>query len=323
MSLIFPNLASYLRYWMDSIIRPSTRPTTLRAYSEISNRFLVPDLGRYALRRLTTARVAEATDRWRTRGASNRRVRTAVQVLRTAMRAAAHRGLIPADPTASLPLPRYTARTPRWLTPPQARRLLVAVRGHRYEPAVVLAVYAGLRRGEAGALQWQDIDLRRALATIRTTMHAARGALAVEPVKTTASERIIPLPRPVVLVLQHARRRAKAERTARGLRLAPTDHVLSPGDGRPQWLSVLNAYLSATLRAAGLPHVSFQDLRHTAACLLLEGGAEPRTVMEILGHRRVAHTLLLYAHVRDDQKRRAMDGASRLLSLGSRQPHRR
>ncbi len=306
-------LSAYLEYWLCSIVRPSTRPTTLRAYSDMVHGTLRPALGRIPLQDLTTARIAAASDRWRREGASNRKVRTAIQVLRTALRAAVHRGWISADPTAALPLPRYAPRNSRWLSPPQAARLLAAMRGHRYEPAFVLAIYAGLRRGEVGALQWKDLDLRRAVVTVQTTMHAGRGGLVIEPVKTAASQRTVPLPQPVVLALRRARARSMKERRTRQLSLAPTDHVLSPGDGRPQWLNVLNHHLTATLRSVGLPHVSFHDLRHTAACLLLEAGADPRTVMEILGHRRVAHTLVLYAHVRDDQKRRAVDAASRLL----------
>lgn len=314
MTIRFPDLRAYLAYWLDSIVAPSTRRTTWRTYEEICRVFLVPELGHMGIEELSAARVAEATDHWYGQGATNRRVRTVLQTLRTALRAAAHRGLVTADPTASLPLPRYAPRKPAWLTPAQARRLLAAVRGHRYEPAVVFAVCAGLRRGEVGALRWRDIDLRAGRVEIRATMHSATGGLTVEVVKTAASERAIPLPASVVKILREAKARAARERRERGLALAASDHVLTPGHGGPQWLNVLNAYLSRVLRQLDLPHVTFQDLRHTAACLLLEGGAEPRTVMEILGHRRVAHTLLLYAHVREDQKRRAMDAAMRLLA---------
>ncbi|MBI4952963.1 MAG: site-specific integrase [Myxococcales bacterium] len=318
-----PTVSAYLEYWLTSIVRPSTRPTTFRAYSEMVHGTLAPSLGDVVLRRLTTARIAAASDRWRLQGASNRKVRTALQVLRTALRAAAHRGWLAADPTAALPLPRYAPRTPRWLSPVQAARLLAAVRGHRYEPAFVLAIHAGLRRGEAGALQWKDLDLRRAVVTVRTTLRSGRGGHAIDGVKTAASQRSVPLPRAAVLALRRALTRSVKERGTRKAIWAPTDHVLSPGDGRPQWLSVLNHHLTATLRAVGLPHVSFHDLRHTAACLLLEAGAEPRTVMEILGHRRVAHTLVLYAHVRDDQKRQAVDAASRLLTRRATKRKRR
>lgn len=313
MALFFPTLSSYLEYWLSSIVATSTRATTLRAYTELARRLLIPQLGECSLRGLTGARVAEAMDAWRVSGASNRRVRTGLEVLRTALRAAVHRGLLSFDPTATLPLPKYSSRSPRWLSPVEARRLLAAVRGHRYEIAIVLGVYAGLRRGEVGALRWQDVDLRRATLRIRATLHAVQGPLTLEPVKTAASERAVPIPSAVVEFLRGARQRARRERRSLGLRFASTDHVFSPGHGGPQWLSVLNGWLSRVLRNENLPHVTFQDLRHTAACLLLEAGAEPRTVMELLGHRRVAHTLLLYSHVRDEQKRAAMARAARLL----------
>lgn len=309
----FPSLAAYLSYWLSSVVAPSTRATTLRAYSEIARRFLVPQLGDLPLRRLTGPRVAHAADVWRAAGASNRRVRTALEVLRTALRAAVHRGLLAVDPTATLPLPKYSARPPRWLSPVEARRLLAAVRGHRYEVAVVLGVYAGLRRGEVGALRWRDLDLRGATLWVRATLYAVQGPLTLQPVKTAASERAVPLPSALVELLCDAKRRARQERRRLGRPFASTDHVFSPGHGGPQWSCVLNAWLSKVLREEALPHVRFQDLRHTAACLLLEAGAEPRTVMELLGHRRVAHTLLLYSHVRDEQKRAAMTRAARLL----------
>ena len=313
MSITVTDLRSYLDYWLTSVVTPSTRPATQQTYADICRTWIEPELGHIPLSDLTAAHVARATDCWRARGATNRRVRTAFEVLRTALRTASHRGILPGDPTASLPLPRYTPRRPSWLTPAEVRRLLAAVKGHRYEVAIVLAACAGLRRGEVGALRWRDVDLRARRLRVRGTLRAHRGPLTVDPVKTSASERSIPLSDRVLTALRSARRRAARERRCRGLQVRGTDHVLTPGHGGPQWLSVLNDYLSRTLRRLGLPHVTFQDLRHTAACLMLEAGAEPRTVMEILGHRRVAHTLLLYAHVREDQKREAVDAAIRLL----------
>ncbi|MCC7386352.1 MAG: hypothetical protein IT384_31210 [Deltaproteobacteria bacterium] len=68
-------VSAYLEYWLSSIVQPSTRPTTLRAYSEMVHGTLAPTLGRVVLRRLTTAQIAAASDRWRLEGASNRKVR--------------------------------------------------------------------------------------------------------------------------------------------------------------------------------------------------------------------------------------------------------
>ena len=51
------------------------------------------------------------------------------------------------------------------------------------------------------------------------------------------------------------------------------------------------------LERAGLPHMRFHDLRHSAATLLLSQGVHPRVIQERLGHSTVRVTMDVYAHV--------------------------
>jgi integrase len=51
------------------------------------------------------------------------------------------------------------------------------------------------------------------------------------------------------------------------------------------------------LKKAGLPHIRWYDLRHTAATLLMEAGVHPKVVAEILGHANITLTLGTYTHV--------------------------
>jgi integrase len=54
------------------------------------------------------------------------------------------------------------------------------------------------------------------------------------------------------------------------------------------------------LAKAGLPHIRFHDLRHTAATLLLRQNLHPKFVSELLGHASIAITLDTYSHVMPD-----------------------
>ena len=70
--------------------------------------------------------------------------------------------------------------------------------------------------------------------------------------------------------------------------------------------------LQRVLERAGLPHIRFHDLRHTAATLLLSRGIHPKIASEILGHSTVAITLDLYSHVTSNMQQQAaqvMDAA--------------
>ncbi len=51
------------------------------------------------------------------------------------------------------------------------------------------------------------------------------------------------------------------------------------------------------LESAGLPHMHFHDLRHSAATILLSMGIHPKVVQELLGHSSFLLTMNLYGHV--------------------------
>ena len=56
-------------------------------------------------------------------------------------------------------------------------------------------------------------------------------------------------------------------------------------------------------REIGRPRLTFHDLRHTAATLLLARGVHPKIVSEMLGHSSIAITLDLYSHVTPTMQR--------------------
>jgi|SRR5579864_4958095 len=56
------------------------------------------------------------------------------------------------------------------------------------------------------------------------------------------------------------------------------------------------------LKKAGLPHVRFHDLRHSAATILLQARVQLKTVQELLGHSSIATTADIYSHVSSEMR---------------------
>jgi integrase len=184
-----------------------------------------------------------------------------------------------------------------------------------------LLATTGMRRGEALALRWRDIDLDAGRVAVRRSVGVvkAKGAgeeLVEGPTKTGRS-RVVDLDAGTVAVL-------RAYRAARGSLaldlVRDSALVLGNLDGahrHPERFSRRFVGQVAQARKAlgedRLPAIRLHDLRHTHATLLLADGVPVKGVSERLGHASPTITLTVYAHVHPGMGREAADRFAALL----------
>ena len=101
---------------------------------------------------------------------SSSTVRTIYTVLRSALDIAARDGLIRSNPAAAVRRPGVERKDAPHLTAEQAQALLEAIRGDRLEVLFRVMLGTGLRRGEALALHWSDVELDAGLPRVRWTL---------------------------------------------------------------------------------------------------------------------------------------------------------
>lgn len=128
----------------------------------------------------------------------------------------------------------------------------------------------------------------------------------LQPPKTRASRRVIPLPDVVVTALREHQKAQDAERAEAGDRREETGFVFATKRGRPMSPYTLVKYWHDLRKAAGLPTLRFHDLRHTAVSLLLALGVPPHVVREIAGHSDIKVTMTVYAHGNLSEKAAAL-----------------
>lgn len=162
---------------------------------------------------------------------------------------------------------------------------------------VCLLAATGMRRGEALALQWDDIDLDEGTIFIQRTLtrDVALQWMLGEP-KSPTSRRFIGLAPPLTDLLraqriaQDTRREQAAGWNETGLVFDRGDgNILSPGSVSKQWIRAI--------RAQNLPPIRIHDLRHAAATRLLEHGVALKVVSHQLGHSNIGVTANVYQHV--------------------------
>ena len=239
--------------------------------------------------RISTEQLEQYVAELRAAGLSPATIGRRVAAIRSFFR---HQTLLGArvdNPAAELQLPRRRRTLPRTLSPAEAERLVEAAAGTtpralRDRALVELLYGAGLRVSEAVGLQKSSVDLEGRL---------------VRCLGKGSKERVVPIGRQAVQAL---RRYLARGRPFLDSRHRPELFLNAKGGG----LTRAGAFLILRRLAAkaGLepervhPHL----LRHSFATHLLEGGADLRSVQEMLGHADLA-TTELYTHVSDRRRR--------------------
>lgn len=179
------------------------------------------------------------------------------------------------------------------------RQALERSGGDRVARRPLLVQRREIRRQLAAAPQRsaERRELRQALELVRHQWRGLRSTLQLTEPKSTRSRRTVRLPQIAVTALKAHRTSQLKERLAAGKAWADTGLVFTSPIGTPIDPRNASREFQAMLTTAGLPHVRFHDLRHTAATLLLAQGVDARTIMETLGHSQISLTLNTYSHV--------------------------
>lgn len=306
----------YLDRWLEGA-RSTVRPNTYAGYESTLRLHVKPEIGRRTLARLGPQDLQALYQKLLTKGLSPRSVQLAHAILHRALRQAERWGLVARNPARLVDVPRPTPPPIQPLAPDEIHRLLEAAQGDRYEALYVIAVTTGLRSGELLGLRWADIDL--AVAELHVTQQAQRtseGWAFTEP-KTGKGRRTVTLPAIAVEALKAHRIRQNEERLARGPAWEDLDLAFANELGRPvERQNLQRRSFAPLLERAGLRHIRFHDLRHSAATLLLAQGVHPKVVQERLGHAMISITLDTYSHVLPSMQADAAAKLDRFFATG-------
>ena len=200
-------------------------------------------------------------------------------------------GRIKGDPTELIDAPIRRRSLPKALSQHQAEQLLeqadVGKTPLRDRAILELAYGAGLRASEVAGVRKQDLELAEGSLKVVGKGNKERVAVFGEPCS-----------RAVAAYIEH-------ERTD------PTkgDPLFTNPAGRALTTRTVQNVIKRWARAAGLPEdVSPHTLRHSFATHLLDGGADLKTVQQLLGHENLA-TTQVYTHVSIERLREAVEKA--------------
>lgn len=307
-------VGEYLDQWLAEVAAQQVRASTYTGYETNVRLHIKPLIGSKKLAKLTARDVRQMVEALRSkplsRGTgtmSDRAVQYVHATLRAALEQACREELIPRNVAKLVQASVRDARQHEPYSVEESKRLLVHAEEHRLHALWVLLVMLGVRRGEALAVRWADVDLDAGTVAVLGSLQRVGNHLQRVPTKTRGSLRTIPLPAPYGEALRSHRAQQNSDRLAAGTRWVATDLVFTTKHGTPIEPRTVNRMFPTLTDATTLRPVRVHDLRHGCVSLLLSLGVPPRTVMQIVGHTVMEMTMECYGHVNLDDQREAFD----------------
>jgi integrase len=299
-------LGEFLREEWLPVTQNTIRSTTHASYTTHVKKHIVPTLGRVKLQKLTPvminalyAQLLKDGKVCGKGGLSANSVRRVHATLHRALNDAVRWDRLFRNPCDAADPPRLGAdlgeKTHAW-TNLELRKFLESVKNERLYPLWLALAMTGLRRGEALALRWADVDLERARLSVRRSLVPINGTVEVHEPKTSRGRRLVALDPFTVSVLRAWGSRQKEERLEWGPGWTDSELVFTRPDGKLIHPERVSKAFRAAVKKTGLPPIHLHDLRHTHATLALEAGVHPKVVSDRLGHATVAITLDIYSH---------------------------
>lgn len=311
-----PTLVSeYLTHWLWA--KQSLRPSTLRSYEIHIHRHLNPHLGNVPLQELRPIHIERAYRHLATRpGRGGRSLSPATMrrihaTLMSALNMAVRRGEIERNPAATVELPRpERAHLDTW-SAAELSMFLNAIEDDRLHLLYLVLGLVGLRRGEAAALRWQDIDLNRGFIRVERSTTRVGARLVTGSPKSATGRRVVAIGDEVSRRLHWHQCRQRLELMRHAGHPALPELVFTTPTGEPLDPTYMSRHFDRLIHRHGLPRVRLHDLRHTSASIGLESGESLVEVSRRLGHSSISITADIYSHV---SPRVAKESAERLTA---------
>lgn len=272
---------------------------TRKKYASLIRKHILPSLGGIGLDKLKPSDLRDMLNALSRDGYAATTLRDIKAVVSQIIGFANEEGMMTGDPFARV-IASGIARTPRRPLSEYERDAFTSAQRHRLWLPAMLMLYCGLRRGEALALSWADVDIDAAELTVRRAVSFAENAPELKEPKTRAGSRRVPLPSLVRDALSTARAQATSEwvcPSADGNFMTYSAFVCA-------WNSFIK-YVRRSADASRIGDITPHMLRHTYCTMLYDAGVDIKSAQAFMGHADVKMTLAIYTHLTEAKRAQA------------------
>ncbi len=306
-------LDDWFQTWIETYKKPSVKQGTVETYREVYSAHLKKPLGKMKLSDIRGEHLQKLLNDVSRAGFSDSIIKQVCAVLSGSLKQAYKSQLIPKNPYELISKPKGKAKKEKVVFTREQQELFMQYSEKSYlRNFFQLAICTGMRIGELGGLQWNDIDFKDRVIHVRHTLAEQRGGgWRLDTPKTKTSLRDIPMIGKAYEILRQQEKEYKAYQGNVVPINKGEDFVFSVmGEPISQYRaeSEIRAMLQ-NMAADGVdfPYFTMHCTRHTFATRCIESGMTPQVLKTILGHSSLAMTMDLYSHVLPDTKAEEME----------------
>jgi integrase len=299
----------FLLDFVNNALKNEVAPNTYEQRLAYVENHIAPRIGKIKLTDLKPAHIQKFYNELREQFTPGH-VQNIGNLLTKALKQAERWDLIKRNPAALVKKPATSRKNTKmkvWTVEEQKKFLdYVKSESDFYYMLFLLALTSGMRKGEILGLQWDDVDTKQGIVSVkRTAVWAQRNLYLKDMPKTESSIRSIQIPEQTSKALKRWQLACPANPLNLVFPSPKTNGILYPNS--------LDKAFQKSVRNAGVPMISFHGLRHTFATTLLANNVNPKVVQEMLGHATIKTTMDTYSHVLPNMQRSAAEQLGAVL----------
>lgn len=225
------------------------------------------------------------------------------KLLKLMFKTAVNWELISSNPADKVNPPKYKKPKTDFYNEEEIKQLLIALQGEptKYVAAVMVTMAGGFRLGELMGLRWEDIDFKNNIISINQSSQylPEKGTFTKDP-KNDSSIRKVSMPKSAMDTLKRHETDEKKKMLALGELWEGGDFeanfIFTQKNGKQMHPDTPSKWFAKFIKRKGLKKITFHQLRHTSATMLINSGINIKALSARLGHSDTSTTLNIYSH---------------------------
>lgn len=298
-------MTDYMDEWL-KIVKPLVERATYKSYDNMVSARIRPHFEKLnlLLTEVEPKHIKMLYDEILEQGYTTNTVIHYHAVLHQALAYAVKNDYILSNPADRVKRPKKNKHISSFYTKEEILTLLYIAKDDPIYIPIVLSAYYGFRRSETLGMRWSAIDFENKTITVNhkvteLTENGKTIVYAEDKLKTKSSYRTLPLI-PVVeeKLLEH---KAKLERNQKlfgnSYCKEYMDYVCVDEMGKLFRPNFVSDHFGWLLKKYGLKKLTFKELRHSCASMLVAEGIPMKSIQEWLGHSNFSTTADIYSHI--------------------------